>query len=204
MSVKIRLQRLGRKKKPFYRIVAIDSKKRRDGLEIERLGWYDPVVKDDLSMKLNEERTKSWIEQGAIPSDTVKSLMKKSGLSYKWHLQSLGLSDDDIVKKMDEWERAQEQRAEISKKKKEEKKLQKQKELEQAARDAAAEEAPAEEAVAEEAPAEEAPAEEAVAEEAPAEEAPAEEAVAEEAPAEEAPAEEAVAEEVDDGKATKE
>ena len=153
MSVKIRLQRLGRKNKPFYRIVAIDSKKRRDGLEIERLGWYDPVVKNDLSMKLDEKKTKSWIDQGAIPSDTVKSLMKKTGLSYKWHLQSLGLSDDEIVKKMDEWERAQEEKVELAKKKKEEKKLQKQKELEQAAREAAAEEAPApvEEVAAEEA-----------------------------------------------------
>ena len=81
MSVKIRLQRLGRKKRPFYRIVAIDSKKRRDGLEIERLGWYDPIVKDNLSMELDEQKTKSWINKGAIPSDTVKALMKKSGLS---------------------------------------------------------------------------------------------------------------------------
>ena len=58
MSVKIRLQRLGRKKRPFYRIVAIDSKKRRDGLEIERLGWYDPIAQDNLSIKLDEEKTK--------------------------------------------------------------------------------------------------------------------------------------------------
>ena len=52
MSVKIRLQRLGRKNRPFYRIVAIDSKKRRDGLEIERLGWYDPVIKNNYLLNL--------------------------------------------------------------------------------------------------------------------------------------------------------
>ena len=62
MSVKIRLQRRGRKKRPFYRIVAIDSKKRRDGLEIEKLGWYDPIIKNSLSMELDEEKAKedSW------------------------------------------------------------------------------------------------------------------------------------------------
>ena len=87
MSVKLRLQRLGRKKSPFYRIVAIDSKKRRDGLEIERLGWYNPIVKGDAqSINIDEDKVKKWINKGAIPSDTVKSLIKKSGLSYKWYL----------------------------------------------------------------------------------------------------------------------
>ena len=55
MSVKIRLKKIGRKKRPFYRIVAIDSKKRRDGLEIERLGWYNPLP-DNLSCELKEDR----------------------------------------------------------------------------------------------------------------------------------------------------
>ncbi len=177
MSVKIRLQRLGRKKRPFYRIVAIDSKKRRDGLEIERLGWYNPIIKDNLSMEIDEQKAKSWIDKGAIPSDTVKNLMKRSGLSYKWHLQNLGLSDDKITKKMDEWEREQENKLEHLKKKREEKKLQKQKELEQSAREAAAEEAPVEEVAAEEAPVEEVAAEEAPVEEVAAEEALTEEAV---------------------------
>ena len=146
MSVKLRLQRLGRKKRPFYRIVAIDSKKRRDGVEIERLGWYDPIVQDSLSIKIDEDKIRSWINKGAIPSDTVKSLIKKSGLSYKWSLEESGLSDDKILQKMDEWKESQKQKADSLKKKKEEKKLQKQKELEQSAREAAAEEAPAEEA----------------------------------------------------------
>ncbi len=113
MSVKLRLQRLGRKKRPFYRIVAIDSKKRRDGLEIERLGWYDPIIKNTLSIKIDEEKTKFWINKGAIPSDTVKSLIKKSGLSYKWSLEDSGLSDDKILKKMDEWKKSQEENAEL-------------------------------------------------------------------------------------------
>ena len=86
--VKLRFKRKGRRKSPFYRLVAIDSRKRRDGREIERLGWYDPIVEDNLSIKINEEKTKSWIDKGAIPSDTVKSLIKKSGLSYKWSLEN--------------------------------------------------------------------------------------------------------------------
>ena len=121
MSVKIRLQRRGRKKRPFYRIVAIDSKKRRDGLEIERLGWYDPIIKDSLSMELDEEKVKSWIDKGAIPSDTVKALMKKSGLSYKWHLKDSDLSEDDIIEKMSDWEKAQEEKFKLLEKKKEQK-----------------------------------------------------------------------------------
>ena len=59
MSVRIRLKRMGRKKRPFYRLVAIDSKKRRDGLEVERLGWYNPVVKD-FSCNMDEERVLYW------------------------------------------------------------------------------------------------------------------------------------------------
>lgn len=165
MSVKIRLQRLGRKKRPFYRIVAIDSKKRRDGLEIERLGWYDPIIEDTLSIKIDEEKTKYWINKGAIPSDTVKSLIKKSGLSYKWSLENSGLSNDKILEKMKEWDEAQYKKVELLKKKKEEKKLQKQRELDQSAREAAAEEAPVEEA-----PVKEAATEEALVEEAPTQE----------------------------------
>ena len=74
MAVKIRLKRLGRRKRPFYRIVAIDSRKRRDGPEIERLGWYDPLTSDDERFRLNEERIFHWLEVGAQPSNAVKRL----------------------------------------------------------------------------------------------------------------------------------
>ena len=83
MSVKIRLKRMGRKKSPFYRLVAIDSKRRRDGLEIERLGWYNPVTKE-FSYKMDEKRILYWLSEGAQPSDTVSGLFRRSGLSYKW------------------------------------------------------------------------------------------------------------------------
>ncbi len=74
MSVKIRLQRHGRKKKPFYRIVVMDSRNRRDGRPIEDLGWFDPL-NDTLSLKL--ERFDYWIGVGAISSERVGSIAKK-------------------------------------------------------------------------------------------------------------------------------
>lgn len=78
MSVKIRLARHGTKKKPFYRIVIADSESPRDGRFLENVGTYNPLV-DPAEVSLKQERIKHWIDQGAIPTDTVKSLMKKEG-----------------------------------------------------------------------------------------------------------------------------
>ena len=189
MATKIRLKRIGRRNRPFYRLIIIDSRKRRDGLAIEQVGWYDPLKKDkDTNFSLKEDRILAWLQLGAQVSDPVNKLMKRSGLAYRWHLMSQGLSPEDIEKAVAKWK---EERLEVLKNRKKAKLKKKEKiKKEKAVAKAPAEEAPAEEPVAEEAPAEEAPAEEA-----PAEEAPAEEPVAEEAPAEEAPAEEPVAEE---------
>ncbi len=76
MPVKIRLARHGAKKKPFYRIVVADSESPRDGKYLENVGTYNPL-KDPAEVTLEEERIKYWINQGAIPTDTVKSLLKK-------------------------------------------------------------------------------------------------------------------------------
>ena len=73
--VKIRFTRLGRIRKPFYRIIAIDSRKRRDGAPLEELGWYDPIAKQS---NLNAPAIKAWLAKGAQPSDTVGQLLKKS------------------------------------------------------------------------------------------------------------------------------
>ena len=78
MGVSIRLARHGAKKKPFYRIVVADSENPRDGRFLEKVGTYDPL-KDPVAVSLNPDRIKYWIEKGAIPSDTVKSLLKKEG-----------------------------------------------------------------------------------------------------------------------------
>ena len=79
MGVRIRLARHGAKKKPFYRIVVADSENPRDGRFLEKVGTYDPL-KDPVAVSLNPDRIKYWIEKGAIPSDTVRSLLKKEGI----------------------------------------------------------------------------------------------------------------------------
>ena len=76
MPVKIRLARYGAKKRPFYRIVVADSESPRDGRFLENVGTYNPL-QEPAEVTLEEDRVKYWIEQGAIPTDTVKSLLKK-------------------------------------------------------------------------------------------------------------------------------
>lgn len=78
MPVKIRLARHGAKKKPFYRIVAADSESPRDGRFLEIVGTYNPLI-DPAEVSLKQERIKYWIDQGAIPTATVKNLLKKEG-----------------------------------------------------------------------------------------------------------------------------
>jgi len=77
--VKIRLTRLGAHKKPFYRIIVSDSRTRRDGPFIEIIGTYDPM-KEPSEIKVNAERAKYWIGQGAQPTDTVKRLLNKAAV----------------------------------------------------------------------------------------------------------------------------
>ena len=79
MAVKIRLKRMGAKKKPFYRVVVADSRAPRDGRFIEEIGYYDPM-KDPGEISIDAEKAKKWLGNGAQPTDTVKSLLKKSGI----------------------------------------------------------------------------------------------------------------------------
>ncbi len=78
MAVKIRLRRIGAKKAPFYRIVVADSRYPRDGRFIEEIGYYDPT-KEPYVIKVDEEKDKAWIANGAQPTDTVKEILKKNG-----------------------------------------------------------------------------------------------------------------------------
>ncbi len=79
MAVRIRLTRKGTKKKPFYRIVAADVESPRDGRFLESLGTYDPMM-DPAAVTLNKERVQHWLGEGAKPTDTVRSILKKQGL----------------------------------------------------------------------------------------------------------------------------
>ena len=79
MEVKIRLRRMGAKKAPFYRIVVEDSRYPRDGRFIEEVGYYDPT-KEPSVIKIDEEKAKTWLANGAQPTDTVKALLKIQGI----------------------------------------------------------------------------------------------------------------------------
>jgi small subunit ribosomal protein S16 len=155
--MKIRLARGGSKKRPFYRIVASDSRMPRDGRFIEKLGTYNPLLPKDSEerVKMDVERVKYWLDQGAKPTDRVARFLEAAGTLEK--------TERNNPEKAKPGKKAQERQEE------------------KAAAEAEAKEAAKAEA---EAPADEAPVEEAPAEEAPAEEAPAEDAAADEAKAE--------------------
>lgn len=84
MAVKIRLKRMGAKKNPFYRIVVADSRSPRDGRFIETIGTYNPVA-EPAEIKIDEELALKWLQNGAKPSDTVRSLLSKQGILEKFH-----------------------------------------------------------------------------------------------------------------------
>ena len=80
MAVKIRLKRLGAKKAPFYRVVVADSRYPRDGRFIEEIGTYNPMT-EPAEIKIDADKAKTWIKNGAQPTDTVKVLLKKTGIT---------------------------------------------------------------------------------------------------------------------------
>ena len=216
MATKIRLQRHGKKGRPFYHIVIADSRAPRDGKFIEKVGTYNPNT-NPATIEMQFDRALHWLQVGAQPTDTARAILSYKGVLYKNHLingiKKGALTEADVEKKFEAW--LKEKEAKIAGKadglaKSAEKAKADRLKAEAEVSDARAkaieakntpepevEEAPAAEEVAEatEAATEEAPAAEAAAEEAPAaeetpaaEEAPAEEPKAEEAPAEEAPA----------------
>ena len=83
MAVKLRLKRMGSKQKPYYRIVAADSRSPRDGRFIETIGTYNPI-KNPAELSIDEEKALKWLNNGAIPTDTVKNLFTKNGINAKY------------------------------------------------------------------------------------------------------------------------
>ena len=79
MAVKMRLTRLGAKKAPFYRVIVADSRSPRDGRFIDEIGYYNPLT-EPAEIKIDADKAKKWIANGAQPTETVKSLLKKSGI----------------------------------------------------------------------------------------------------------------------------
>ena len=106
MAVKLRLTRRGKKKQPFYRIVAADSRTARDGKYIEKIGLYNPLP-DPAEILIDEEKAFYWLNQGAVPSDTVKNLLSKKGIILKWSLKKRGLDEAKVEEEFLKWETIQ-------------------------------------------------------------------------------------------------
>ncbi len=101
--IRIRLQRKGRKKRPIYHLVVADSRSARDGRIIEQVGRYDNVT-ENKEVVLNEDRILYWLQTGAQPSDTVRKILRNSGLLYKRHLMMWGKSEAEVEAAMAEWQ----------------------------------------------------------------------------------------------------
>lgn len=106
MPVKIRLQRKGRKKRPFYQIVAADARAPRDGRFIEKLGTYNPMTKP-ATIELDRDRAFEWLEKGAQPTDTARAILRFKGVFYKKHLmrgvKKGSLTMEEAEAKYQEW-----------------------------------------------------------------------------------------------------
>ena len=102
MATKIRLKRIGRRNRPFYRMVVMDSRSRRDGAAIEELGWYNPID-SNRSFSLKEERILHWLKDGAQTTDAAHKLLRRAGIAYKWHLINQGLDSTHVEKEMQKW-----------------------------------------------------------------------------------------------------
>ena len=102
MATKIRLKRIGRRNRPFYRMVVMDSRSRRDGAAIEELGWYNPIDLDH-SFSLKEDRILYWLKEGAQTTDATHKLLRRAGIAHKWHLINQGLYSTQVEKEMQKW-----------------------------------------------------------------------------------------------------
>ena len=192
MAVKIRLQRHGKKGKPFYWIVAADAKSKRDGKYLEKIGTYDPNT-SPATIDLNFDSAISWLGKGAQPTNTAKAILSYSGVLLKKHLdggvKKGAFTEAEAKKRFDKW--MKEKSAKIQKKiedvnsslesnKKESREREEEYRKKKLDESKAKEEAKAEEASADQAPADQAPADQAPADQAPADQAPADQAPADE------------------------
>lgn len=148
MAVKLRLRRMGKKKQPIYKMVAADSRSPRDGKFLEAVGFYNPLTKPH-TLDLKEDRIMYWLNVGAQPTNTVKSLLRQKGITLKKELVSKGLDEEKVKSELENWQKLKE----AGSMKKSEKKLSrkaKAKQEAEAAAPVAEDQAPAEEAKPEE------------------------------------------------------
>ncbi len=102
MPTTIRLTRLGKKKRPFYRLVVLDSRERRDGAYLANLGYYNPFV-EPPEVSLHTDEIIDWMGKGASVSETARSLLKREGVLYQFSLNKAGLDEAAIAQKMQDW-----------------------------------------------------------------------------------------------------
>ncbi len=107
MAVRLRLRKTGRKNQPSYKVVAADSRFPRDGRFLETVGTYNPL-KNPAEIRFDEQKAFKWLKRGALPTDTVRSLLRKTGLWYKWYLMKKGLDESAVAQKLAEWQASQE------------------------------------------------------------------------------------------------
>ena len=112
---------MGKKKQPIYKVVAADSRSPRDGKFLEAVGLYNPLTKPH-TVEINEDRILYWLEKGAQPSDTVKSLLRQKGITLKRELSRRGLSAEQINFEMENWSKMREAKSKTIRRKKKSKK----------------------------------------------------------------------------------
>ena len=107
MAVKLRLRRMGKKKQPIYKVVAADTRSPRDGKFIEALGLYNPLT-DPHTIEIKEDRVLYWLDNGAQPTNTVKSLLRQQGITLKRELGRKGLDAEKVEAEMENWKKLKE------------------------------------------------------------------------------------------------
>lgn len=101
MAVRIRMKKMGSKKRPFYRIVVADSRSPRDGRFIDMLGYYNPLT-DPAEIKIDEDKLYKWLDDGAVPTDNTRDILKQLHLIEKWQLLSSGVAISEVDAKIEE------------------------------------------------------------------------------------------------------
>lgn len=104
--VKLRLRRAGKKKQPIYKIVVADSRASRAGKYIESIGQYNPLL-NPMIIDLKEDRLFMWLKRGAVPTDTMRSLLQRKGLWLKWGLMKKGKDETTIAAELEKWQMLQ-------------------------------------------------------------------------------------------------
>jgi small subunit ribosomal protein S16 len=112
MATTIRLTRLGKKKRPFYRLIVVDSRNRRDGAATEQLGYYNPFA-DPYECKIDAGGTIAWLKLGAGLSDTARSLLRNEGVLLRWHLEKQGVPTEEIDGQVEAFRSARRKKFEV-------------------------------------------------------------------------------------------